>query len=1692
MANFRLEHCLVLLLVAALACPVIANPGPQPGVAIGPGVGGQVHAIAFDPDDPDVIYAGGDVCGVYKYSIAGNRWRPWNSGLGFNDLNWTYYVDDLLVLGAADGVPASLRGVYAATWGGVYYRPNDQAAWRCISADANYTTGYAVRKNRGHMRIPFSSLAYDATTQTLYAGAGHGRTYDHFGGGYYDFYPTSCNSEPGEFDSCSGEFSLWSCDLSGSAPDLEFQSVPGTDHGRVRQIAVANYTDSTGTQRHEVLYACNAGLWIAGESAPLWSAGTANKSSGFSSETHAVDPWGVVVGSDAICYIVTYDVAGALQSGIWKYPLPAWPRGSTTPDWTPVETPDDYVWPHANPWSHFLAASDGDFTELSIVWNENGGNDALYVGAGINPTNPGYFRFGDYDLDGIARRGWAHIHRKVGSDLGYPAGSTMQVSDWRHGPIDSIPLSAQEVGWHSFDFSMRALVPFAVNRVADSIMVAVDYAVPMLTVDGGSTWRNLYCSGNDASGWSSLGLNLLCPGSSTFLSTGELVIGALDYGVFVGTTPGNNAFRPLHEGLWDRRPDWPSAVDVEAFRRVSDGQPEYYMVDDGRERALPWPTIWTWNPATARWDSISRDLGAAVQRANVREIVIRDIVFAGEDRVYAAVGVQVSAPGEQYKRYHDYICEGRRPQSGTNWFWQQRVDCDSVVGENNESRLINKMCLVPGTDLLMLAAKHKGTSSGGLFPVHTSTWQMDSAWLGGSYGGGTPPSSDIERLGVNVSSIVADRLGRYLYAGTGGGDTPNSPGRGGLVRFPLSNGVPGAPEILAGAGDAGVGDPNAGDVFGIRGVAYFDSLNHGTTLDWEYCTRINDIAIDPNNPRVAYVAVGAGNIPFYHGNFGAWRVSDAGWTHVWGGHETGSGAKTVGISPVDRAHLYVGSVGQEFFRADIEPSSHPDIAANASHPLLAAIADTVQVLAVPIAADTTVVMVEAALDSLGLPDEKLILLDDGQGEDVAEGDGLFTSPRFPALLTAGTGHSVRVFARDATGGYDEREVAVEAVASKARFEDLTEFTGDLATILTEQPYSAVYFKSRPGDPESEDIMIVTFDNDGSLGVGQQPQILQMTDPAQNGAPQFALKTSSWIEYGGLPRGSRGVSYADFDNDGDNDFFLCNPVSGGRLYRSYFAQGMEMFTDVTNSLFGPDAAHLAQAIAASWGDYNADGYADLYVTGTNYFNSVQALATNSFGSGGGSGITYSGWIFRNRGGDAFTKTLWGSQGSNNVLLGACWADLDNDGDLDLIAAKYIGGPIRVLENAGFLYSQGDHVMGESGWRLPLSDPDGIYGANSVTVFDYDHDPYPDLLVTFATHDGDPKVKILRNNFAMASREFTPIEVATGTEWNGATVADFNLDGQEDILLHPRAAGVAPALLLADGYGTSAAYRDIGFAGGLRGGATGGAVAVDFDRERNIDLYLGRGEGTDRGALYRNIGQAAALSAWLEVRPRTVSGGYGSLVGTKVVVEAPGRRWQKTIEGGSGRGGQAADPLLFGLGDVTGNVTVTVSYPSGEVDGPLPATPNAPAIEIWENQPVVLASPPPKQNLTYDYEFGPGTADWIFRWRTNETRGDPALDQVVVWNYSNYDADGNCGVGIAPDQIRTLAPSDPEVEHLVYRVGTQWQHELRWLALPCGNNCQYKFRVTSGLGSQSQTSNWVNMSTSTFCVADPGDPGDPNQQ
>jgi hypothetical protein len=133
----------------------------------------------------------------------------------------------------------------------------------------------------------------------------------------------------------------------------------------------------------------------------------------------------------------------------------------------------------------------------------------------------------------------------------------------------------------------------------------------------------------------------------------------------------------------------------------------------------------------------------------------------------------------------------------------------------------------------------------------------------------------------------------------------------------------------------------------------------------------------------------------------------------------------------------------------------------------------------------------------------------------------------------------------------------------------------------------------------------------------------------------------------------GVAFLDYDRDGDQDLFFVNssywpghevkPAPTQALYRN---DGKGHFENVTKEA-GLDKTFYGQGVAV--GDYDNDGYQDLYVT--------------SVGRG---------YLFHNDGRGHFEDvTLRASaKGPNGWLTGCAFLDIDNDGDLDLFICNYI--------------------------------------------------------------------------------------------------------------------------------------------------------------------------------------------------------------------------------------------------------------------------------------------------------------------------------------------------------------------------------------------------------------------------------------
>jgi enediyne biosynthesis protein E4 len=298
----------------------------------------------------------------------------------------------------------------------------------------------------------------------------------------------------------------------------------------------------------------------------------------------------------------------------------------------------------------------------------------------------------------------------------------------------------------------------------------------------------------------------------------------------------------------------------------------------------------------------------------------------------------------------------------------------------------------------------------------------------------------------------------------------------------------------------------------------------------------------------------------------------------------------------------------------------------------------------------------------------------------------------------------------------------------------------------------------------------------------------------------------------------GVAFYDYDNDGWLDIFL---VNGSRL--EGFHSGQEpvshlfknnrdgTFTDVT---IKAGVAHAGWGQGVCIGDYDNDGYDDLFVT---YFGKNVLYHNN----GDGTFTDVSG-----KAGVAGTKTRWGT--------GCAFVDYDRDGKLDLFVANYIDLDLAtapVPESGPCLYKGvmvacgppglkgGNNILYRNngdGTFTDVSESSGILQANGtfglgVLTGDFDNDGWPDIYVA-----NDSTASALYQN--KKNGKFEDIGVEAGCVLSpdgkpqagmGVSAADYDLDGNLDIV-KTNFAGDTPSLYRNRG---GANFEDATFPAGL---------------------------------------------------------------------------------------------------------------------------------------------------------------------------------------------------------------------------------------------------------------------------------------
>lgn len=220
-------------------------------------------------------------------------------------------------------------------------------------------------------------------------------------------------------------------------------------------------------------------------------------------------------------------------------------------------------------------------------------------------------------------------------------------------------------------------------------------------------------------------------------------------------------------------------------------------------------------------------------------------------------------------------------------------------------------------------------------------------------------------------------------------------------------------------------------------------------------------------------------------------------------------------------------------------------------------------------------------------------------------------------------------------------------------------------------------------------------------------------------------------------------------------------------------------------------------------------------------------------------------------------------------GLLLADLDADGDLDIMIAGGTGGKIGVYENDG------------TGYFTERTDTSGITPiavASGITAADYDNDTDLDIFVS--SHFGQPR--LYRNN---GDWTFTDVAADLGIMGDepqyAASWSDVDLNGHLDLYVSVRTGDSAFTggnhLYLNGGDGT---FRDKAITHNVdaEGDPTLLSTFFDFDRDGDDDLYLGTDKGsggTLMNRLYRNDG-----GVFTEITTQANAMGYVDCMGIAV--------------------------------------------------------------------------------------------------------------------------------------------------------------------------------------------------------------------
>jgi len=543
--------------------------------------------------------------------------------------------------------------------------------------------------------------------------------------------------------------------------------------------------------------------------------------------------------------------------------------------------------------------------------------------------------------------------------------------------------------------------------------------------------------------------------------------------------------------------------------------------------------------------------------------------------------------------------------------------------------------------------------------------------------------------------------------------------------------------------------------------------------------------------------------------------------------------------------------------------------------------------------------------------------------------------------------------------------------------------------------SGITFRHHVTDDAGRDYKMVHYDHGNGLAVADVDGdgLYDLYFLSQIGANALFKnlgdgKFSDITESAGVGLGDRisvTASFADFDNDGDEDLFVTTVRMGNVLFEN---DGKGHFRDISRQAGLDYSGHSSGAV---FFDYDNDGRLDLLLT------NVGTYTTDKRGRGGyyvGIDAAFSGHLMPER---TETSILYHNAGEGRFvdaskatgLVDGSWsgdatfADLNGDLYPDLYVLN-MQGDDHYYENV-----KGTSFVDRTAQTFPKTP----WGAMGVQFFDYDNDGRLDLYVTDMHSDmteyigpekeklkstesvmrewGDEHLQGGANNIFgnafyhnLGDGRFEEISDRIGVEnywpW-GVSVGDLNADGWQDLFVtasmnyqfrygidsvllndrgrkfvdsefilgvEPRQGDLVFPWFELDCSGTDAAREECKDREGPLTvmGAVGSRSSAIFDLDRDGDLDIVTAEfNSPPQVLISDLSENTDVHFLELVLQGSRSNRDG--LGATAVVTAGGRTFTQYHNGKSGYLSQSSLPLYFGLGDASAVERVDIRWPSG---------------------------------------------------------------------------------------------------------------------------------------------------------------------